>query len=70
MYTNQNNALYTNIILSRVACNLEYKYLEKFYLEFILTSNFPATFILKKNDGNLEINLEKVSLKKAVGNLI
>ena len=54
----------------RVDYNLEYENLEKFYLEFILISNFSATSILKKNDSNLEFNLEKVNLEKVVGNLI
>ena len=60
----------------RVACNLEYENLEKLYLELILTSKIPATFISKKNDGNLEFNLEKVNLDRShsitvvsVGNL-
>ena len=54
----------------RGACNLEYENLEKLYLELILTSKIQATFISKKNNGNLEINLEKVNLVKVVGNLI
>ena len=49
-----------------VACNLEYENHENRYLEFILTSNFPATGISKKNDGNLEINLKNGNLEKAV----
>ena len=56
--------------LMGVACCLEYKNLENSYLEFILTSKSPATVISKKNDGNLEINLQNDNLKKAVGNLI
>ena len=54
----------------RVDYNLEYEDLEKFNLEFILISKISATFISKKNDCNLEFNLEKVNLEKAVGNLI
>ena len=54
----------------RVDYSLEYENLEKFYLEFFLTSKISATVVSKKNDGNLEINLEKVNLEKVVGNLI
>ena len=54
----------------RVACSLEYENLENFYLEFFLTSKIWATVASKKNDGNLEINLEKVNLEKVVGNFI
>ena len=53
-----------------VACNLEYENLENGYLEFVLISKNPATGILKKNYGNLEINHENGYLKKAVGNLV
>ena len=54
----------------RVDYSLEYENLEKFYLEFFLTSKISATVVSKKNDGNLEINLEKVNIEKVVGNLI
>ena len=54
----------------RVDYNLEYENLEKFYLKFILISNFSATSISKKNDGNLKFNLESDNLEKAVGNLL
>ena len=59
-----------SVKFSRVDYNLEYEDLEKFNLEFILISKISVTFISKKNDGNLEFNLEKVNLEKAVGNLI
>ena len=52
-----------------VACCLEYENLENGYLKFILISKIPVTVILKKNNGNLEINLENNNLEKAVGNL-
>ena len=54
----------------RVDYSLEYENLEKLYLETFLISKIPATFISKKNNGNLEFNLEKVNLEKVVGNLI
>ena len=60
----------------RVDYSLEYENLEKLYLEFILISKISATSISKKNDGNLEFNLEKVNLDRShsitvvsVGNL-
>ena len=64
----QSNSVIT--ITVTVACSLEYENLENFYLEFFLTSKIWATVASKKNDGNLEINLEKVNLEKVVGNLI
>ena len=54
----------------RVDYSLEYENLEKLYLKTFLISKIPATFISKKNNGNLEFNLEKVNLEKVVGNLI
>ena len=53
-----------------VACNLEDENLENGYLKFFLILKNPATGISKKNDGNLEINLENGYLEKAVGNLV
>ena len=54
----------------RVACSLEYENLKKFYLKSVLASKKTTTGRSEKNEGNLKINLEKVNLKKVVGNLI
>jgi hypothetical protein len=42
----------------RVDYNLEYENLEKLYLESVLISKKKTVGISKKNDGNLEFNLE------------
>ena len=58
----------------RVDYSLKYENLEKLFLESVLISK--KTVISKKNDGNLEFNLEKVNLDRShsitvvsVGNL-
>ena len=53
----------------KVDSNLEYKNLEKFYLECIFISK-KWWWDLKKNDRDLKFNLEKVHLEKVVRNLI
>ena len=54
----------------RVAGNLEYKDLENGNLECNLTSKKIVTGISKKNDGNLEFNLENDNLENIVKNFI